>query len=61
MAGSYDPDEDLSGDFIRVTLPFIPVVTLAVAVRFWSRIINKEKLWWDDWCTLISWVGWLMC
>lgn len=33
--------------------------TLAIAFRFWSRIITtaNRKLWWDDWLALLAWVS----
>ena len=36
--------------------------TIAVALRFVSRILSKKAgLWWDDWLALVGWVWlWLL-
>ncbi|KAI1199001.1 hypothetical protein F5X97DRAFT_297766 [Nemania serpens] len=40
---------------LGITMTILP--TLAIAFRFWSRIITtaNRKLWWDDWLALLAW------
>ncbi|KAI1416668.1 hypothetical protein F5Y13DRAFT_186284 [Hypoxylon sp. FL1857] len=40
---------------LGIVMAILP--TLAIALRFWSRIIttSKKKVWWDDWLALGAW------
>ena len=50
---------DRHKQLLHVIIPFIPISTIAVVIRFWSRLIVRERLWWDDLCTLGAWVRFL--
>ncbi|KAI0119690.1 hypothetical protein F4814DRAFT_412980 [Daldinia grandis] len=40
---------------LGITMAILP--TLAIVLRFWSRIItsSKKRIWWDDWLALLAW------
>ncbi|KAI1141665.1 hypothetical protein F5Y05DRAFT_410220 [Hypoxylon sp. FL0543] len=40
---------------LGIVMAILP--TLAIALRFWSRIIttSKKRVWWDDWLALGAW------
>jgi hypothetical protein len=54
-------NDDLSGIIIAEAIPSIIIPIIAVALRFWSRWINKKvnvpRFWWDDWLCLASLVS----
>ncbi|PNS20483.1 hypothetical protein CAC42_5933 [Sphaceloma murrayae] len=33
----------------------VAISTASLVLRFWSRRIHSEKLWWDDWAILVGW------
>ncbi|KAF2796645.1 hypothetical protein K505DRAFT_373057 [Melanomma pulvis-pyrius CBS 109.77] len=39
---------------VRLAGVFMALSVLAVGIRFWSRIITKSRLWWDDWLALAA-------
>ena len=42
---------------IAISVVIIILSTLAVTFRFWSRMISKAGLWWDDWTILLALVS----
>lgn len=51
-----DAQANKHSQLLRVGIPFIPISTIAILIRFWSRLVVGEKLWWDDLCTFGAWV-----
>lgn len=59
-ASSLSAPGDRSGSMIGTAIAFIVLSTVAVVLRFSSRVLAKKVgLWWDDWLGLAAWVCFL--